>query len=121
MIAFFKGSGASMLFGYELLMDHITVISSITRVLVQLVRLVLVTLTYYMTNELFLESLASLSVQPSFSSYTFSTLLGFSVHLVFEIMHLILLSGIQIVAFCGIIFWLLQFLYTTFLEQNLEQ
>lgn len=100
---FLRGSSNSLNFLYELLLDYINIISYILRICVQFVRIIIILITLFTYNEVFLElnfaSLTSFNNATNFlDNLTFNNL-RFITHLLFELSHLIIIFCAQFMTF----------------------
>ena len=136
-LAYLRGVGPSSILIFELMYDYIAVIIFYTRILVQGVRLVLMTFTYASMHDLiifllfsykiffgfeaFWEELNSLSITLSATSYFYIfSLMGTFVYWIYELLHTLFVVTAQFVAFFAIVFWLFLFLYTFFVLEKQE-
>lgn len=122
-VVFIRGGASSLSFLYELILDYINIISFLLRLLIQLVRIIVIGVIYYMYNHLFFVYQYVRTPTTYGSSYYLATLDGTVatwLRLVFEIGHTFIIFLIQFCAFTVMILWLFQFLFTLFFSQNME-
>ena len=118
-----RGGATTLSYLYELILDYVNLISFALRLCIQLVRVVVIGVTYYMYNHLFF--VYNYLVTPSTgtvmeSSFLLSDYLIMWARLVFEVGHTFIIFGIQLTAFSVMILWLFQFLFTLFFSDTLE-
>lgn len=136
-LAYLKGSSQSSLLLLELVYDYIALAAFYIRILVQGVRLILMTFTYYNLQEFilsynvdqkwflgsedFLENFYNLST----STQTFNYFMIFHffakiMNWLYELIHTFFVLTAQFIAFFAMIFWLFFFLYTFFITEKHE-
>ena len=118
-----RGGATTLSYIYELILDYVNLISFALRLCIQLVRVVVIGVTYYMYNHLFF--VYNYLVMPSSgvvmsSSFELSNMLLMWARLIFEVGHTFVIFGIQLTAFNVMILWLFQFLFTLFFSDTLE-
>lgn len=118
-----RGGATTLSYTYELILDYVNFISFTLRLCIQLVRIIVIGVTYYMYNHLFF--VYNYLVTPSLSYNTNSTFeltsyLIMWARLIFEVGHTFVIFGIQLTAFSVMILWLFQFLFTLFFSETLE-
>jgi hypothetical protein len=127
-IIYLKGSTSKNSINMELVTDLINLVSYFSRIFLQLVRLVIILGTFFLYNEVYLEY-----IYPTlnYTIYTPSSILDVVVvslqiqlkiilHFLYELVHFFVLFLTQSTAFNMVILILLQFLYTSFTDTNLE-
>jgi hypothetical protein len=136
-LAYLRGTGGSSIVFFELIYDYIAVIVFFSRILVQGVRLFLVLIVYASMHDLILffiidQHMFFSSTQPDlglystlypsqkFSYFLLVTLPGYSLQLIYEILHTCFFVLSQISVFFIIVFWLFLFLYTFFVFEKIE-
>ena len=118
-----RGGATTLSYIYELILDYVNLISFVLRICIQLVRIVVIGVTYYMYNHLFF--VYNYLVNPSmgevmagrFELFDFILLWA---RLIFEVGHTFIIFGIQLIAFNVMVLWLFQFLFTLFFADTLE-
>lgn len=118
-----RGGATTLSYIYELILDYVNLISFALRLCIQLVRVVVIGVTYYMYNHLFF--VYNYLVSPSTSSvfnglFTLTSYLIMWARLIFEVGHTFVIFGIQLIAFNVMVLWLFQFLFTLFFAETLE-
>lgn len=118
-----RGGATTLSYVYELILDYVNLISFALRLCIQLVRVVVIGVTYYMYNHLFF--VYNYLTLPSTGtvmqgSFTLVDYLLMWARLVFEVGHTFIIFGIQLTAFNVMILWLFQFLFTLFFADTLE-
>jgi hypothetical protein len=111
-----KGSAVSLSYLYELVQDNINLLSFFLRVYIQLVRLITITVTYFGYNHLVLTYNFNLT---DFHLNISSFFLVFA-RFVFELVHTIIIFIAQTLSLLLMILWLFQFLFTMFVNRELE-
>lgn len=118
---FIRGAGTTLNFAYELVLDNINITSFFLRLVIQAVRLVIITTVYLGYNHLILEynfNLHMVSYDEYSEGQTKSILLY--ARYVFEVGHIFAIFFAQFCAFLLMLFWLFQFLFTLFTGYPLE-
>lgn len=118
-----RGGATTLSYVYELILDYVNLISFALRLCIQLVRVVVIGVTYYMYNHLFfVYNYLTLPATGSVMEGSFSLVdyLLMWARLVFEVGHTFVIFGIQLIAFNVMILWLFQFLFTLFFADTLE-
>lgn len=122
-----RGGATTLSYVYELILDYINIISFTLRLCIQLVRIVVIAVTYYMYNHLFFTynyyiiDIFSWSAPTSYiMAFSADSLLVQWGRLVFEVGHTFIIFGVQLIAFSVMILWLFQFLFTLFYSQTME-
>ncbi len=130
-VSYLRGKGDSTVSVVELMYDYIAFASFYIRLVVQNVRLLLMTFTFasfheiiliHEVNRSFLLGDESFSEIFSSNAYTFAGacfhfLVKISSHIIYffyELFHLLFVVTAQIIAFHAMVFWLFLFLYTMF-------
>jgi len=118
-----RGGATTLSYTYELILDYVNFISFTLRLCIQLVRIIVIGVTYYMYNHLFF--VYNYLVTPTISyntttSFELTNYLIMWARLVFEVGHTFVIFGIQLTAFSVMILWLFQFLFTLFFSETLE-
>merc|ERR1712226_240425 len=103
-IIFIRGSSSSTLLTYEFLLDYINLTAYFLRISIQMIRIVVILVTYFTFNELFLEYyyiFFNKGVSGNFleKSFLVTNLFFFFLHLMFEIFHLAFIFLLQTVSF----------------------
>ncbi len=136
-IAYLRGVGSSSLFTMELLYDYIACAAFYIRLMVQAVRLVLMTFTYISMHDLIVffdfnsklffgfesitEELSNVSGTFNSFSYFFFLVLPLKfLYWAYEVLHTYFVVTAQFVAFFAMVFWLFLFLYTFFVLEKQE-
>lgn len=118
-----RGGATTLSYLYELVLDYVNLVSFALRLCIQLVRIIVIGVVYYMYNHLFfvyqylVTPVSSTALQTTF---TLSSSLITWARLVFEVGHTFIIFGIQLIAFNVMILWLFQFLFTLFFNEQLE-
>lgn len=135
-VAYLRGASSTASFAMELLYDYIAVATFYTRLLVQNVRLLLMTLVYFSLYECILafvtlttwfgnyETLweTKANNHTNYSSYYFLIKIpGQLIYWVYELLHTFFVVTAQFVAFFAMIFWLFLFLFTMFVFEQQER
>lgn len=128
-IIYLKGSTSKNSINMELVTDLINLVSYFSRISLQLVRLAIILGTFFLYNEVYVDY-----IYPFFStnfisstSYldiivlTLKTHVGIILHFLYELIHFFILFLTQSTAFSMVILILLQFLYTSLTDVNLEK
>lgn len=136
-IVYIKGVTPSSSLLAELLFDYVAVIAYFVRVLIQGVRLVLMLATYTAMHDfvLFIDfgqrnfygsenlwetnSRLETTTKP-LTYFIFTTLPSYLLNLLYEIFHTFFVVTAQLVAYCGMVFWLFLFLFTSFIAEKQE-
>lgn len=136
-LTYLRGVGSSSLFTMELLYDYIAFAAFYIRLMVQSVRLILMTFTYISLHDLILffdfnsklflgfesltEDLTNVSGTFNSFSYFFFLLIPLKVlYWLYEVLHTYFVVTAQFVAFFAMVFWLYLFLYTFFVLEKQE-
>ena len=118
-----RGGATTLSYTYELILDYVNFISFTLRLCIQLVRIIVIGVTYYMYNHLFLVYNYLITPSISYNStsqFELTSYLTMWARLVFEVGHTFVIFGIQLTAFSVMILWLFQFLFTLFFGETLE-
>lgn len=118
-----RGGATTLSYTYELILDYVNFISFTLRLCIQLVRIIVIGVTYYMYNHLFFvyNYLVTPSISYNHSStFELTSYLIMWARLIFEVGHTFVIFGIQLTAFSVMILWLFQFLFTLFFSETLE-
>lgn len=135
--SYLRGVGGSSLLLYELLYDFIALIIYFTRIMVQGVRIILVTFTYvslndfvlyfsydqtwFLQHESFWDDLSEITLSlDSVSYFLFATLPGRLLYWMYELLHTFFVVTAQCVSFFVIVFWLFLFLYSFYVAEQIE-
>lgn len=100
---YINGAAKTNSFLWNFIIDSLSVFSFITRFVVQLVRIIILLVTYYFSSLLFHELGYNNSLDYTNSS-TLGSFLLLVVRVLFEIAHLLVILGMQTTAFCFILF-----------------
>lgn len=103
-IIFVRGSSSSTLVTYEFLLDYINLTAYFLRISIQMIRIIVILVTYFTFNELFLEYyyvFYNKSITTNFleKSFFLNNGIFFLLHLIFEILHLAFIFLLQTVSF----------------------
>lgn len=118
-----RGGATTLSYLYELILDYVNLVSFALRICIQLVRVVVIGVTYYMYNHLFfVYQYLSLPLTGFIEVYSIelSQISLMWARLIFEVGHTFVIFGIQTIAFNVMILWLFQFLFTLFFSDQLE-
>lgn len=136
-VTYLRGVGPTPVFIAELMYDYIGVLAFFIRLVVQGVRIVLMTLTYVglhdfiifhiydksilLTTESFWDLLNSLdTTKSSISFYLLGSLPLHFFHWIYELFHTFFVVTAQTTAFFAMAFWLFLFLYSFFVSEKHE-
>lgn len=136
-ITYLRGVGPSPVLIAELMYDYIGLLAFFIRLVVQGVRIVLMTLTYVglhdfiifhiydksilLTTESIWDLISSLDVtKSSISFYLLGALPLHFFHWIYELFHTFFVVTVQTTAFFAMAFWLFLFLYTFFVSEKHE-
>jgi len=114
-IVYIRGCSNTSLLVYEILLDYINIIGYFTRIYIQLIRLVVIFITFYQFNELYIENFyfyyyfykSSNILILNYSYQLIFSLLLFLLHWFYEIIHFIFIFLLQSIAFNIVILELL--------------
>lgn len=121
LVVSLRGASASLSVLYELTLDYINLVSYYLRLCVQLVRLVIITVTFYGYNHLIVTYSYIFHYSSAQEIITGSLpLTSMALRLVFEAGHVFVMFIAQLGAFCLMVFWLFQFLFTLFSGREME-
>ena len=140
-IIYLKGSTSKNSINMELVTDLINLVSYFSRISLQLVRLAIILGTFFLYNEVYLDYIypffsvkikiySTLFFSTNFTSptsyldiivLTLKTHIGIILHFLYELIHFFILFLTQSTAFSMVILILLQFLYTSLTDVNLEK
>lgn len=118
-----RGGATTLSYLYELILDYVNFISFTLRLCIQLVRIIVIGVTYYMYNHLFFVYNYLVTPSISYNTTTNFELTNYLImwsRLIFEVGHTFIIFGIQLTAFSVMILWLFQFLFTLFFSDTLE-
>lgn len=118
-----RGGATTLSYVYELMLDYVNLVSFALRLCIQLVRIIVIGVTYYAYEHMFF--VHDYLITPSTGgliqdSYQLSDYLILLARGTFEIAHTIVTFAIQVIAFSVMILWLFQFLFTLFFAETLE-
>lgn len=134
--SYLRGASSTASFTMELLYDYIAVAAFYIRLLVQNVRLLLMTLVYFSLYECILAFVTlttwfnnyetlwenNSNNNTNYSSYYFLIKIpGQLIYWVYELLHTFFVLTAQFVAFFAMIFWLFLFLFTMFVLEQQER
>lgn len=137
-LSFIRGSSATQLLLAELLYDYINLAAFYVRLMVQMVRLLIMFLTFAAMNDVFLfnhylnnSTIGSfdhiweevLNTQTTFESVFYlisDTFPRLFLRILFEVAHTLVICTVQFSAFFAIVFWFFLFLFTFFCATRLE-
>lgn len=124
---YIKGQSIKKNIIIELMTDYIHILSFFLRINIQLIRLVIITCTFYLYNEMYVEfiypTLNSTPANSGILGYIYAGAafaLKLIANVLYEIGHLWIMVGMQSGAFMMIIFVITQFLYSIYLIQRLQ-
>jgi hypothetical protein len=124
---YIRGCSSSLLIYYEIILDYINILAYWLRIIIQLIRLVVILVTFYTFNEMYIEYyyyyiflFNSLSLSHQISYNFILNISYFLIHWFFEFWHLLFIFLLQSIAFNIMILWLFQFLFTLFFYETLE-
>lgn len=128
-IIYLKGSTSKNSINMELITDLINLTSYFSRIFLQLVRLAIILGTFFLYNEVYLDYIypffstpfANTSSYLGFFVLTLQAHVGIILHFLYELIHFFILFLTQSTAFSMVILILLQFLYTSLTDTNLEK
>jgi len=118
-----RGSSVNLSIVYELFLDYINTLSYFLRLVIQLVRIVIISVIFILYNEViysysYIYSPVSCTSRPT--NFVTDVILGVYVRVVFELVHVALIFIAQFSAFVVMLFWLFQYLCTLFFGLTLE-
>lgn len=123
-ISYIRGAAASLIFTYEFILDLSNLLSMFLRILLQFIRLIIIWVTLYTFNSLWIEVLflGDNLLQNTTNLLIFlNKYILIIIYYLFEIIHFFIIFIMQITAFLVMTFWLFQFLYTTLITGSLEK
>lgn len=118
-----RGGATTLSCFYDLSLDFVNLLSFVLRLCIQLVRIIVIGVTYQMYNHLFLEyqyMIVSISWSELSEATTLNELVVAWIRLIFEVAHLFVIFAIQFTAFSVMVLWLCQFLFTAIFADTLE-
>lgn len=137
-VAYLRGVGGSPVIFVELMYDYIMFSAFYIRLIVQNVRLILMTFTFaafhevvifhgiekewIIGNETFTDEINHLIKTPSYLTYFLVfKLSGHIIYFFYELFHTLFVVTAQFIAFFAMVFWLFLFLYTMFTAELQEK
>lgn len=137
-VAYLRGVGPSPLIFVELMYDYIAFAGFYIRLVVQNVRLILMTFTFasfheaiithgiekewIIGNENFLDDMNRVLKTPTFLTYFLVFKVpGHIIYFFYELFHTLFVVTAQFIAFFAMVFWLFLFLYTMFVSELHEK
>lgn len=137
-VAYLRGVGPSPLIFVELMYDYIAFAGFYIRLVVQNVRLILMTFTFasfheaiithgvekewIIGNESFLDDMNRVLKTPTFLTYFLVFKVpGHIIYFFYELFHTLFVVTAQFIAFFAMVFWLFLFLYTMFVSELHEK
>lgn len=122
---YIKGQSIKKNILFELLTDYIHLLSFFLRINIQLIRVLIILLVFYMYNDLYVElvyptlNLNNLN-NTNFIYIGFYFILKLLAHMLYEISHLWVIIGMQSGAFSMIVFIITQFLYSVYILTRIQ-
>ena len=113
-LIFLNGSGKSRKIIYNYLLDVISCIAFNIRICVQLIRIVLLLITYELCSNLYNEVLFNFEVSGFYlNNFTISNYFILYIRVLIELAHVYIIFIMQFAAFFFMVFWLVEFIFVS--------
>ena len=121
-LIFLNGSGKSRKIIYNYLLDLVSCIAFNVRICVQLIRIVLLLVTYDLCSNLYNEVLFNFEVSSLvFNNFSLISFFLLYVRILVELAHVYIIFGMQFAAFFFMVFWLVEFIFVSVTSTEKEK